>query len=131
MANAEEISMTGRVSARRSASSAWLSVALALAAGCAQSAPASQDARAVDAPQLFVQACAKCHGADGTGGLSMATNGPRPIDLGNPEWQRARSDEELVAAIRDGRGAMPPFNDVLAPAQISALARHVRTLRRP
>lgn len=102
-----------------------------MAAGCAQSAPAAQEARAADAPQLFVQACAKCHADGGSGGLAMATNGPRPIDLRDPDWQRSRTDSEIAAAIRDGRGAMPPFNDVLTPEQIAALARHVRTLRRP
>lgn len=102
-----------------------------MAAGCAQSAPAAQEARAADAPQLFVQACAKCHADGGSGGLAMATNGPRPIDLRDPDWQRSRTDSEIAAAIRDGRGAMPPFNDVLTPEQIAALARHVRTLRKP
>ena len=111
-----------------------LACALALpfgAAACAQPAPASQQAADVDARQLFAQACAKCHGPDGTGGLAMATNGPRPIDLGNAAWQATRSDDEIVAAIRDGRGAMPPFTGVLTPQQVTALARHVRSLRRP
>jgi len=35
---------------------------------------------------------------------------------------------ELTAAIRDGRGAMPPFNDVLSGGEIAALAAYVRQL---
>jgi mono/diheme cytochrome c family protein len=96
---------------------------------CAGSAPAAQQsAHAPDARQLFARACSKCHSADGTGGLPMAANGPRPINFHDPAWQASRSDAELVAAIRDGRGAMPPFADVLKPDEIAALASHIRAL---
>lgn len=61
----------------------------------------------------------------------MVANGPRPIDLTDAEWQRARSDKDLLAAITAGRGAMPPFEDVLTSEQIEALAAYVRTLKRP
>ncbi len=61
----------------------------------------------------------------------MAENGPRPIDLTTPEWHRSRSDAELVASIRSGRGAMPPFEGVLSADEISALGSYVRTLKRP
>ena len=100
------------------------------AAGCSRSAPAAEPA-AIDAAPLFAQACAKCHAADGHGGLAMVANGPRPIDLTAVDWQRSRSDQELVAAIRNGRGAMPPFGDVLTNEQINALGAYVRTLKRP
>ena len=98
-------------------------------AACSRSVPAAEPI-AVDAPALFAQACAKCHGADGRGGLAMVANGPRPIDLTSSEWQRARTDQELATAIRTGRGAMPPFADVLTAQQIDALASYVRTLKR-
>lgn len=111
---------------------AGLAAAAALAAGaCARSAPASERERAADGAQIFQQACAKCHAADGSGGLPMAANGPRPIDLRSPEWQRSRSDDEIVTTIRTGRGAMPPFGDVLKPDAIGAVAAHVRSLRTP
>jgi mono/diheme cytochrome c family protein len=100
------------------------------AAACARPAPAAERTE-VDARPLFAQACAKCHAADGTGGLPMVANGPRPMDLTAAEWQRSRSDAELVATVRDGRGAMPPFKDVLSGEQITALAAYVRTLKRP
>ena len=95
------------------------------------SGAASNAEPAIDASALFAQACAKCHGADGRGGLAMAANGPRPIDLTSPEWQRVRSDQELAVAIRSGRGAMPPFGDVLTAEQIDALGAYVRRLKRP
>jgi mono/diheme cytochrome c family protein len=105
-------------------------VIFAAATACSRSAPAAEWAT-IDAPALFAQACAKCHAADGTGGLPMVANGPRPADLTAAEWQRSRSGAELITTIRDGRGAMPPFQDVLNTEQITALASHVRTLKRP
>jgi len=98
-------------------------------AACSRSAPAER--AAVDAKALFAQACAKCHAGDGSGGLPMVANGPRPIDLTSADWQRARTDAEVLAAIRTGRGAMPPFDGVLTVEQIAALGAHVRTLKRP
>lgn len=104
-------------------SATWTTVA------CSRSAPAAERPRA-DGQALFAQACAKCHAADGSGGLPMVANGPRPVDLTAPEWQAARTDAELTATIRNGRGAMPPFADVLDAAQVDALTAHVRSLKR-
>ncbi len=98
-------------------------------AACATQAPAGQSVSAPDAPQLFARACAKCHSTEGTGGLPMAANAPRPINFHDAAWQASRSDAEIIAAIRDGRGAMPPFNDVLRPQEIATLARHVRSFQ--
>lgn len=96
---------------------------------CAGPAPAAQKTAAVpDGRRLFARACSKCHSGDGTGGLPMAPNGPRPINFHDPAWQGSRTDAEVVAAIRDGRGAMPPFADVLKPEEITALMRHIRGL---
>ena len=96
-------------------------------AACASQAPASEATAAPNAATLYASACAKCHAADGSGGLPMVANGPKPIDFRDAAWQASRSDEEIRLAIRDGRGAMPPFQDVLKPAEVAALARHVRT----
>jgi mono/diheme cytochrome c family protein len=100
-----------------------------IVAACAPAAPV--EPVATDPAAIFAQACAKCHADDGSGGLPMAANGPRPTDLTSPEWQQSRSDAELVAAIKDGRGAMPPFSGLLTPDQIAALAAHIRKLKRP
>lgn len=61
----------------------------------------------------------------------MAANGPKPTDLRDAAWQASRTDAEVTAAVRDGRGAMPPFKDVLDTDQIAALTRYVRSLRTP
>jgi mono/diheme cytochrome c family protein len=91
----------------------------------------SPEQATVDGAALYAQACAKCHAADGTGGLPTVPNGPRPVDLTADEWQRSRSDAEVTAAIRNGRGAMPPFENVLTDEQITGLTAHVRKLKRP
>jgi mono/diheme cytochrome c family protein len=105
-------------------------VLAALCTGAAACSRPAAERAAVDARGLFEQACAKCHASDGTGGLPMVAGGPRPIDLTTADWQRSRTDAEIVAAIRNGRGAMPPFEGVLTTPQIEALASHVRTLQR-
>ena len=107
-----------------------LVVLAACATACSRSAPAAERA-AVDGKALFAQACAKCHADDGTGGLPTVANGPRPADLTAAAWQSQRTDAELLAAIRDGRGAMPPFEGVLTTEQINALGAYVRSLKRP
>ena len=99
----------------------------AICAACASPA-SSQETAGPDAVRLFERACARCHAADGSGGLAMAQNGPKPIDLRSADWQAARTDDEIVSAIRDGRGAMPPFRDVLNDAETLALAGYVRRL---
>jgi mono/diheme cytochrome c family protein len=95
--------------------------------GSEEVAPEEMERRAATA--LFGSLCASCHGAGGRG------DGPErpPVasvpDLSSPEWQDAHTDQEIAAAIRDGRGAfMPAFGDRLRPAGIEALARHVRRL---
>ena len=128
--------LTGLLRGRRYGPAAVVALATAITlmilagAACSRSAPAAERA-VVDAKALFAQACAKCHAEDGTGGLPMVANGPRPIDLTSAEWQRSRADTEVLAAIRSGRGAMPPFDGVLTVEQIAALGAHVRTLKRP
>ncbi len=61
--------------------------------------------------KVFLQACAVCHGPS-RGGLGMA---PSLVGL-----RHRMSDDEVVALLRTGRGAMPPAPN-LAPGQRSAL----------
>lgn len=114
----------------RAVSLAALSCALVLVTACARESPAQSPPVVGDVARLYEQACARCHGTDGSGGLPMAAGGagPRPIDLRTADWQGSRSDTEVYAAIRDGRGAMPPFVDVLSPDAIAALTAYVRQL---
>ena len=70
---------------------------------------------------LYTKHCAKCHLEDGKGLESLS-----PPNFTDAKWQSANTDAALVKGIRNGEGAMPPFKDVLTPAQISALVKHIR-----
>src|SRR5215210_7905293 len=71
---------------------------------------------------LFIENCARCHGADGRGETPMgkvfgATN---LADAG--WWKRERVNEKrLAVSIRDGRGQMPAFGKKLSKEEINAL----------
>ncbi len=81
---------------------------------------------------LFDKACARCHGADGKGGIASAeTNGTKSRDLSDPAWQKTVTDEELRQIIRDGRRSMPAFGHVLSLDRIDAIVKHLRTLASP
>jgi mono/diheme cytochrome c family protein len=70
---------------------------------------------------LYSKHCAKCHLEDGKGLESLS-----PPNFTDAKWHSAHSDAELAKTIREGEGAMPPYKDVLTPAQITALIKHIR-----
>ncbi len=90
--------------------------------------PAVTEMRA--ATSLFGAMCASCHGAGGAGdGPGRPPVAPPLPDFTRAEFQSERTDEQLAAVIRDGRGGfMPAFGDRLSPEGIVALVRHVRRL---
>jgi mono/diheme cytochrome c family protein len=80
----------------------------------------------VDAPGLFTENCANCHGQDGRartlhGRLVGAQN------FTDVRWQA--SDEEIIHAIKTGPRLMPAFQKKLSTAEIEALAAFVRTFK--
>ncbi len=90
-------------------------VAALLAAGAAQAQPA-----AADAPALYQQHCAACHGAQRLGGM-----GPALL----PESLARLKKAEALKVIQDGRDAtqMQPFKAALKPEDIAALADWIYT----
>jgi mono/diheme cytochrome c family protein len=48
-------------------------------------------------------------------------------DLGDPAWQRARTDDEIARVIMNGKGSMPGFAEELQPRSIESLVDHVRS----
>jgi mono/diheme cytochrome c family protein len=70
---------------------------------------------------VYTKQCAKCHLEDGKGLESL-----KPPDFTDAKWHATHTDAALAKGIRDGEGAMPPFKDVLTPAQINALVKHIR-----
>jgi len=101
--------------------------------GCVSPGPlaikqASYPESKVDAPGLFVENCAVCHGQNGCahtfhGILVGAQN------LTDADWQMETMDEEIVHAIQTGPGLMPAFQEKLSQSEIDALAKYVRSFR--
>lgn len=73
----------------------------------------------------FESTCATCHGADGSGTPLGKTL--QAADLRSPEVQK-KPDAELIQAVTNGKGNMPPFKGKITDQQISALIGYVRTL---
>ena len=74
----------------------------------------------IDAPALYAQHCAQCHGPQRLGPM-----GPALI----PDNLTRLKREAAAEVIRDGRAAtqMPPFGKLLDPAQVDALVAYVYT----
>jgi mono/diheme cytochrome c family protein len=76
---------------------------------------------------LFRRRCVRCHGADGKGKPGRETLSEIP-DFTRPRWQRSRSTAQLIASIRDGKGAgMPAFTGKVSRQQARDLASYVRS----
>jgi len=69
----------------------------------------------------YKQHCAKCHKDDGKGLESL-----EPPDFTNEKWQGENTDKMIVEVIRNGKGVMQGFKDVLTPAQITMMVKYVR-----
>lgn len=70
---------------------------------------------------LYATHCAACHGANGN-----------PVMPNAPNFRRAESllrpDAQLLATIRNGKGAMPAFFGVLRDREILDVVAYLRTL---
>jgi glucose/arabinose dehydrogenase/mono/diheme cytochrome c family protein len=73
------------------------------------------------AQALYAEHCGGCHGNDAAGG--------RAASLFDEVFLKSRTDEQLVAAIRDGipNTEMEPFGKALTPEQIWSLVVYVKT----
>jgi len=83
--------------------------------------PAKSKSANGGAAALYTKHCAKCHLEDGKGLESL-----KPPDFTDAKWQQSHTNADLIKNIQNGQGAMPPFKDVLNPAQINALVKHIR-----
>ncbi len=98
-------------------------LAAGTAVGCkrAEADPSKLD----EAKVTFASVCARCHGADGKGGIAAGTTTP-PRNFCDSAFHSGRKDEELMASITNGKGAMPAFGPIYSPDQIAALVQVVR-----
>ena len=73
------------------------------------------------------QNCTTCHGVVGRGD---GPQGPmtKARDLSDPDWQSSASDADIASAIKNGKGAMPPFP--LPDSTVEGLVKLVRVLDR-
>lgn len=95
------------------------------------SAPEQGDPAAQAAAALWGMRCASCHGASGRGDGAGKPPGVALPDMSNPAYRSARSDAELVAIIKAGRGLMPAFGEQISDVGIDALVKHLRTFAGP
>jgi ubiquinol-cytochrome c reductase cytochrome c subunit len=73
---------------------------------------------------LFLENCAACHSASGTG--TILTGGQRVPDL----WHTAPT--QVAEAIRVGPGAMPPFSEhQVSPQELNDIVAYVHQLGSP
>jgi mono/diheme cytochrome c family protein len=77
----------------------------------------------LDAPEIYAQLCAQCHGPNGEGGI-----GP---SFQNPQFQATRTDTQLLNSINLGHEAtaMIGWGDILSLDQIQQLVALIREFR--
>lgn len=91
--------------------------------GCKRSEAAPLKGR-----EIFGATCARCHGAEGTGGLPLWDGGPSPQNFHDRAFQRSRTDDQIKQTIKNGKGSgMPAFGPALTDEQITELVVHIRT----
>jgi cytochrome c6 len=89
---------------------------------------------AADAPALWGQHCASCHGKDGSGSTMMGKK-LNVKDYRDAKVQAAFSDAEAERAIKEGvktsgKETMKPFGSKLSEADIKALVAYVRSFKK-
>lgn len=87
----------------------------------AQAPPGLEDVTIV----AWQQNCTKCHGQLGRGD---GPQGPmvKATNLSDPAWQQATTDEQIVRAIKEGKGAMPAVK--LPDSTVANLVKLVRMM---
>jgi len=82
--------------------------------------------------RVYAQRCAICHGSAGEGNGPAASGlNPRPRNHTDGAYMNGRTDAQLLAVIRNGKGAMPAWKGVLSEPEIRAVLVHVRSLAVP
>lgn len=110
-----------------------LSLILVLAAGLASCAGVEELPPDAKGPIIYARLCQKCHGATGRG------DGPQaqwkylpPANFHDPRV-RAKSDEQLLAVISQGRFLTPmhSYRGTLSDDQMREVVAHIRQLSAP
>jgi mono/diheme cytochrome c family protein len=87
--------------------------------------------------EVFQRYCVGCHGDTGAGdGFNSFSLDPHPRDLGDPAFQKSKSNADLADAIRRGGAGvgltslMPPWGHTIDERHIGAVVLYIRSLRR-
>lgn len=78
----------------------------------------------------FVRLCSGCHGADGRGVRRPGLKVP-PKDLTDPALHERLGEGGLRRTLRDGKGQMPAFGNLLPEQEIDELIAYLKTLPNP
>jgi mono/diheme cytochrome c family protein len=69
-----------------------------------------------------------CHAADGSGN-TPAGKSTKVVPFNSPDVV-SKSDADLVAITKNGKGKMPAYTGKLTDAQIADVVAHIRTLQK-
>jgi len=95
-------------------------------------APAANAPVELDGAKIYAEKCALCHGPNGKGdGPGGAALNPKPRDHTDGKYMNARTDEQLLEVIHNGKGSMPAWKGILTEDQMKAVLQHVRSLAVP
>jgi cytochrome c6 len=77
---------------------------------------------------VYKAKCQMCHAADGSGD-TPAGKAMKAMPLTSPEVVK-KSDSELIAVTKDGKGKMPAYASKLSDSQIKEVIAYIRTLQK-
>ncbi len=92
---------------------------------CACHRSSNESKALADGALIYASTCARCHGADGCGGLVVGS-ASRARNFCDSGFQRSTSDVQLKSIISQGKGMMPAFGDDYSEEQLTALVRQIR-----
>jgi cytochrome c6 len=72
--------------------------------------------------------CQMCHAADGSGS-TPAGKSTKAVPFSAPEIL-SKSDADLIAITKNGKGKMPAYASKLTDAQITDVVAYIRTLQK-
>ena len=86
--------------------------------------PSETVAKNAPARRVYLNNCARCHGADGKGQTELGRINDTP-DL----TQKRTSQKRAISVIMHGTDSMPAFGKKLSRAEIASVAAYIRTLK--
>jgi mono/diheme cytochrome c family protein len=78
--------------------------------------------------KTYKSKCQMCHAADGSGN-THAGKSTKALPFSTPDIVK-KSDEDLIALTKNGKGKMPAYAGKLTDAQIAEVVSYIRTLQK-